>query len=227
MNRSLQIVIFVLLSAAAWLAWQKPAPVPDRSTIRVKAPQAVESPSTLWRVVTRSVVSLPAANTLEFRLRQLGLTPIRLEQQEDVTLHAFDDAQVFSDRNEAIAALKTWRDCKVDNTLIQVDSAHWLIGLGRYYQPEHAEGERQQLEACSRPFRYQQRLLSIPTWRFTFSPTPKQEAETIWQMLKTQGLLTPSMINEANFQSPYKGAKTKEPKSTPDEMPDETPEGTN
>jgi len=206
MKQPVRFTIVILLLALAWLVWQKPASAPDRSGVRAKLPEQAErtdQPSSLWRVVTRSVVSEASANTLEFRLQQMGLQPIRLKTTEEVTLHVFDDAALFQNQQQALDAVRIWNQLGIDSSPIRSDNGQWLVGLGRFSQSEHAAAVELQLQESGREFRYQQRLVPTPAWRFTFSPSAKKPAEALWKQLQNTGLMAPAMLQETQFQTLY------------------------
>ena len=206
-----RFITFALLIALAWLAWQAPASAPVPHIVRAAIPerpvndQQVEAaPSSTWRVLTRRVVSKAAVTSLSRRLENMGLTPLMIEKEEDVTMHAFDDVILFKTRAEAWQASRIWQSYGIESTVISADEAGvFLVGLGRFFQARYAESMQQQLEQTGRKYRYQQRTVPIPSWRFTFAPADKQQAEVLWGKLHVTGVIMPVLMPEAEFQRLY------------------------
>jgi len=214
MNRLLGFSLLSLLTLAAIIVWLKPASAPEPARVRVAVPttpvsqQTTEPASinTLWRVVTRRVVSKDAIYAITRRLTAMGLKPITIRSQEDVIMHAFDDAVLFPSRKEAWAASKVWRDRDIEITIIEAKKSVYLIGLGRFYQSNYAQGMQNRLKKIGREFRYQQRTVPIPTWRFTFPAMQKGAAEKLWKRLNNSGVIMPVQIPEKQFQALYGSA---------------------
>ena len=207
MNQLLRTALLILLAGLTWLAWQKPAPAPDHATLHAKLPEIpAMADHRLWRVVTNRIVSRPASNTLAYRLRKLGLKPLRIEHREEVTLHTFDDATLFKARSAAAAAAGKWRDSGIEATVTETGKNLWRIGLGRLYQPKYAEIKEAELRKNGREFRYQQRLVTITAWRFTFAATSRSNADHLWKQLRKTGLMNPILISETDFQNLYDDA---------------------
>jgi len=201
------LLLFVLLT---WLAWLKPASAPTPATVRISLPAQPhsetlqsESAKTLWRVITRRVISQAAVNALTQLLKSMGLEPITIRKQEDVTLHAFDDATLYNSSEEASTASTIWRNHGIETTVIKVQKDVYLIGLGRFYQTHYAEGMQTRLREIGKEFRYQQRTVPIPTWRFTFPPMEKIEADKLWKQLNNSGEIMPVVMPEPRFQELY------------------------
>jgi len=213
MNRLVRISL-PLLAIAALIVWLKPAVAPTPAKVRIALPTAPDSDmatehiqrKTLWRVVTRRVVSKDAINSLTRRLKNMKLEPITIRHQEEVTMHAFDDAEHFPTRQQAWAASKIWRDHNIEVSIIHAQKDIYLIGLGRFYQSNYAEGMQKRLKEIGRAFRYQQRTVPIPTWRFTFPPMQKEAAERLWKKLNNSGVIMPVQIPETQFQALYGSA---------------------
>lgn len=210
MNRIVRIALILLLGLAAILIWQKPASAPTPAKVRLAVPvqpatgdiEAMSS-SELWRVVTRRVVSKDAIYTLTRQLKSMGLEPITIRHQEDVIMHAFDDAQLYTTRKAAWEGSKVWRDQGINISIIEAQKDLFLIGLGRFYQSNYAEGMQKRLRAVDKEYRYQQRTVPIPTIRFTFTPMQKADAEKLWQKLNNSGVMMPVQIPEKQFQKLY------------------------
>jgi len=197
--------------AGVWLAWQAPASAPVPRTVRVAVPEHVSSdqraaPSTsLWRVVSRRLVSRPAFASMQQRLKAMQLLPITIRKEEDVTMHAFDDAILFKTRGEARKASRIWSSHNIESTIIRAEEAGvYLVGLGRFFQAKYAESIQHQLEKSGRKYRYQKRNVPITTWRFTFAGRDKQQAQLLWKKLHNTGVIMPILMPEEQFQELYK-----------------------
>lgn len=222
MGRTILLLIF---SALAWFVWQQPAPAPVPAAVRSSIPglptQPDHSPAEnsakptkqqsdeLWRVVTRRLVTPVAAKALNQRLQELNLEPIMFESRESIEMHAFDDQVLFNSYEKAIASKNYWLKNNIEASVIQVDDDHYMVGLGRFFQTEYAEEMQERLEAIGKPYRYQRRNVPIPTWRFTFAASGKQQAEKIWKQLQTSGISMPVLIPEKRFQETYGNRKEK------------------
>ena len=204
-------MLIVLLGVATILIWQKPASAPTPAKVRVTLPTAPTSHDSVqnsdihthWRVVTRRVVSKDALRSLTRRLKSMGLKPMTIHHQEEVTMHAFDDAQLYKTHKEAWFGSKIWRDQGIEITVIEAQKDTFLIGLGRFYQLNYALGMQKRLKTVGKKFRYQQRTVPIPTWRFTFPPMQKEDAEKLWLKLNNSGVMMPIQIPELRFQELY------------------------
>jgi len=214
MNSVVRIALLLLLAIAAILIWQKPASAPTPAKVRLAVPvqpatdnnQTISS-SELWRVVTRRVISKDAIYILTRRLKSMGLEPITIRHQEEVTMHAFDDAQLYTTRKAAWEGSKIWRDNGIEVTIIKAQKDIFLIGLGRFYQANYTEETQNKLREIGKEFRYQQRTVPIPTIRFTFAPMQKADAEKLWQKLNNSGVMMPVQIPEKQFQILYGGGE--------------------
>ncbi len=221
-------LLLAALAWLAWIAWQPPAPPPSAplpapaaiaptqpepagaaSAQESAAPASAHEEKT-WRVVTRRIVWPDAAKTLERRLRDAGLSPIVLRRQEDVTMHAFDDATIYRDHAKAKAALREWRKRHMDATLIKVSvepgKEAWLVGLGRFYLTAYAEQMQARLRRIGKPYRYERRNVRIPVWRFAFAPMPRKQAEALWQRLQDMGVAAPVLMPEDEFRKAWGAA---------------------
>ncbi len=216
-----------LLGWLAWLAWQPPTPAPPPLQVRAPIPEPVPEPAPeqlpneasaagqqpdrakrpatprLWRVVTHRFVWKQAARELHKQLADAGL-PVRvIARKEDVELHAFDDARLFTRRADAVKARQAWKNKGFEASLIRPDEAHFGVALGRLYLAAYARQLQARLAASGMRYRYERRLVHIPTWRFTFPPTPKPAAEKLWNRLQQMGVADPVLMPERQFQSLY------------------------
>jgi len=207
------LLILCLLALLVWFLWQKPAVSPEQPIVRIALPHAERSATaeaTLWRVVTRRLVSHASVNTLSYRLQQMGLTPMEIRSQEEVTLHAFDDARQYNSWQDASAASEQWKAKGVDVNVIKVDDSLYMLGLGRLYQEKYALLLQQKLRQTGMLYRYQRRTVSVPTWRFTFAATDRGRAETLWKQLEDTGVMMPVLMPESRFQIQYSKAAEQE-----------------
>jgi len=210
MKKVVRIFLLLLFVLLAWLAWLKPAPAPAPAAARIPMPAQPHSGAfqpegveTVWRVITRRVISREAVNSLTKLLKSMGLEPITIRNQEDVTLHAFDDATLYKSSAEASTASAIWRNHGIETTVIKAEENTYLIGLGRFYQTHFAEGMQARLREIGREFRYQQRTVPIPSWRFTFPPMEKGEADKLWKQLNDSGEIMPIVMPDPRFQELY------------------------
>ncbi|MDX8406003.1 MAG: hypothetical protein R8K50_07620 [Mariprofundus sp.] len=194
-----------LLAALAWFFWQQPAVVGVHKVVHMPLPvqAGAEQVTEKWRVVTRRMVTRPAVEALTQRLFALGLAPVTLNSQEEVTLHAFDDAMIYDTRSAADLAAQAWQVKGMEVNIIEVNATTYLIGLGRLYQDENAELLQQDLQKTGMPYRYQRRSVKLPAWRFTFPPLGRVEAQQLWQRLTDTGVAMPVLIPESRFLSMY------------------------
>ena len=210
MNRTVRISLLLLLGTVAMLVWLKPASSPTPATVRISLPAQPtvngikpENIDALWRVITRRVVSKAAIYSLTKRLQSMNLEAVTIRNKEDVTMHAFDDVVLYKTRAEAWKASKFWRDHGIAVSVIEAKKDVHMIGLGRFYQGNYAEGMQKQLSTIGKEFRYQQRSVPIPTWRFTFAPMTKKDAENLWKRLNDSGVMMPIQMPERRFQELY------------------------
>lgn len=216
MNNLVRIIFLLLLSLAALLIWQKPASAPAPAVVRLPLPaptidNAIKEESGInsqWRVVTRRVISKDAIRSLSRRLTSMQLKPMTIRHQEEVILHAFDDAKLHKTAKAAWRASKTWRDQGIEVTIIEAKKEVFLVGLGRFYQSNYALGMQERLKEIGKEFRYQQRTVPIPTSRFTFPPMQKDKAETLWKRLNDSGVIMPVLMPEKQFQALYGNIKS-------------------
>jgi len=215
------------LAGLAWLSWQSPLPAPVPPPVLVSLPpQPIETVTPnaetnpqpklsaqteqmpqqpLWRIVTRRVISKEGITALEQRLAAMHLEPLTIQRREDLTMHAFDDAELFHSSEQAHTAARFWQDHDIETTVIKTSEGIYLVGLGRFYQVKYAESMQKKLDSAGRKYRHQQRTVPIPVKRFTFPPTNKATAETLWKQLNATGIIMPVLIPENRFQALYGG----------------------
>ena len=66
---------------------------------------------------------------------------------------------------------------------------------------------QERLKKIGKPYRYQRRSIPVPTWRFTFAASDKQQAEKTWKQLQSSGISMPVLIPEKHFQETYADRK--------------------
>jgi len=210
------IILTIALLALVWLAWQSPTPAPGPASVQAELPpnpdvnknrattnHTTEQTGQLWRVITRRVLSDDGARALKYRLESLGLKPITLQNTEEVTMHAFDDAVLFKSKEQASAIAEFWQQHYIETTVIKAAPGIYLLGLGRLYQAKYAEEMQKELDKVGRKYRYQQRIVPIPVKRFTFAPRDKQSAAMLWKQLDVTGVIMPVLMSETQFQQRY------------------------
>ncbi len=210
------IILTIALSALAWLAWQSPMPAPVPAAIQTELPpnpdvnknsatsdHTTEQTGQRWRVITRRVLSEEGIRALKYRLKRMGLKPITLQNTEEVTMHAFDDAVLFKSKKRASAIAAFWQQHDVETTVIKAAPGVYLVGLGRLYQARYAKEMQKELDKVGRKYRYQQRIVPIPVKRFTFAPRDKHSAAMLWKKLDVTGVMMPVLMPETQFQQVY------------------------
>ncbi len=205
MNHFIRFIALILLSSAAWLSWQDPAQELDPRPLRITIPASKSDTSihNHWRLISQRVVTKEAVHAMQKALDRLGVTAILIEKKERITLHAFDAPQIFDTKSAAIKAMKPWLEQHIDASIIKTEEGKFLVALGRFYQTKYAEEMQQQLRQKSRHYRYEKRALRIPTWRFVFPATDKEQALSLWKTLHNSGLFSAAMISEDEFQHIY------------------------
>jgi len=218
-----RIILTMAMSGLAWLVWQSPQPAVQPPTVQVSLPplngagrNTTDSPAPkghgevliadhhqLWRVVTHRVMSKEGIRALEKRLVGMHLQPVPIHTTEDMTMHAFDDAELFQTSRKAHLAAAFWQQHDIETTVMKAAEGVYLLGLGRYYQAKYAEISQKQLDRVGRPYRYQQRRVPIPVVRFTFPAGDKQQAEVLWKKLNVTGVVMPVLISERQFDKLY------------------------
>jgi len=216
----------MVLAVIAWLSWQSPQPAPIPPHAQAELPPSssetlesanislghqVKSPlqsnqqsrKQLWRVVTRRVISKEGITALQQRLAAMHLEPLTIQRREDLTMHAFDDAELFHSSKQAHTAARFWQAHDIETTVIKTGENVYLVGLGRFFQAKYAESMQKKLDRTGRKYRHQQRTVPIPVKRFTFPPTDKTTAEALWKQLNATGIIMPVLIPENTFQKIY------------------------
>ncbi|RME87569.1 MAG: hypothetical protein D6771_00295 [Zetaproteobacteria bacterium] len=207
MKRWLGWLAVALSVALAWLAWHPPAP-PEPSEIFVPLPPPLRADADrsrhLWRVVTQRIVWKAAADALRARLAEIE-KPQTIVRREEVLVHAFDDPRSFTSFADAIRAQNEWRALGVEATVVKIDDeqAPYRVALGRFYLAAYAEQMQARLLKLGRPFAYERRTIKLRTWRFTFPPLPRREAEALWRRVKALGVADPILIREDRFQKMF------------------------
>jgi hypothetical protein len=190
-----------ILTGLAWISWTPPTPPADQSAVHgtlLNTP-GTQGSAMLWRVVTRRLVWGQAAKAMRERLQQAGFDPILLQRKEPVEMHAFDDATLYQDYATAAKAAAEWHKLGFDANVIKAPTAY-LVGLGRFFIASYAEQMQERLQRAGTPYRYQRRLVDIPTFRFTFAPATHAEANALWQKLQNLGIADPTLMPESRFQ---------------------------
>ena len=192
-----------ILTGLAWIAWTPSPPPPDQSSVQGTLTEAATAgrPSA-WRVVTRRLVWGQAAKSMQQRLQQAGFSPIMLERRENVPMHAFDDATIYPSAESASKAAAAWGKLGFQANVIKTPDGY-LVGLGRFFIASYAEQMQVRLKQAGRPYRYQQRMVEIPTFRFTFAPADHDAAKQLWQRLQDLGIADPVLMPQSQFQQTY------------------------
>ncbi len=197
---ALTLAILVWL---AWLAWTPPKHADNAPTARVELPGA-ESDG-LWRVVTKKLVWKKAADGMRDRFVEEGLEPILIRHREPIDLHAFDDRRTFGSIKKARSIQAEWQKNKVEAEVVQ-DNGIYRISLGRFFLTSYAEQMQDRLQRLGKPYSYEKRSIEIPTFRFTFPPLPKEDAEQLWRFVQNLGIADPALVEEQRFLMLYKDA---------------------
>lgn len=196
-----------LLALMAWVGWTPPAPPTDESSVQgslIDTPGAPKQ-SSLWRIVTRRLVWGVAAKSMGNRLRQDGFTPILLQRKEPVLMHAFDDPKLYPTSKDASKAVDEWHHLGFDANVIKTQDGY-MVGLGRFFITSYAEQMQQRLKRSGRKYRYQQRMVSIPTFRFTFPPMNHDKSIELWRKIQNLGIADPVLMPATRFQQMYGSA---------------------
>jgi len=157
----------------------------------------------LWRVVTRRMITPEGIHALTNRLEAMHTHPISIHTTEEMTMHAFDDAQLFKSRRQAREMARFWQQHDIETNIIRAAKGVYLLGLGRYFQAKYAEAWQQQLDRVGRKYRYQRRRVPVPVVRFTFPSGDRQQSERLWKKLNTTGIVIPVLISESQFDKLY------------------------
>lgn len=119
-------------------------------------------------------------------------------------MHAFDDATLYQDYQSAAKAAAKWRKLGFDANVIKAPTAY-LVGLGRFFITSYAEQMQERLKRAGKEYRYQRRMVEIPTFRFTFAPTTHAEADALWQQVQNLGIADPTLMPESRYQQMFGG----------------------
>lgn len=206
LKRGFSLLLLALLAWAGWMAWQAPAISVGERPVMQSLPDRPGDAVELWRVVTRRMIVPKAADELGDSLRERGLAAIRVQHQEEVELHAFDDPRSFATREDALRVRAAWRKAGFEAELIRPDE-RFGVALGRLYMAAYAQQLQSRLQASGRPFTYHRRQLFISTWRFTFAPQPYAEAVKLWSKVQAMGVADPVLMRESRFVAMF-GAAT-------------------
>jgi len=203
LRQGISLVLLCLLFWAGWTAWQPPVPVSPRAQMAHQAlPERAGDASGLWRVVSRRMIVPKAAEELGKSLHERGLSAIMVTHQEEAELHAFDDPRSFKTREEAVRVRNEWRKAGFEAELIGSDEDYG-VALGRLYMVAYAQALQRRLEKERRPYIYHRRLLTIPTWRFSFVPAPYAEAKLLWTRVQAMGMADPVLMPESRFRAMF------------------------
>lgn len=209
-------LLIIVLLGLAWIAWQPPQTTRNLHAVKASLPAAPSDTSgkaaatnsrERWRVVTRRIVWSEAVKTLQQRFADAGLQPIKIKTREPVTMHAFDDGRIFKDFKSAAKVKQEWLKHQVDADVIRVSievgKDVYMVGLGRFYLTEYAEQMQNRLRQIGKPYRYEQRNVELPVWRFTFPPTDKATAQRLWAKLQDLGVASPTLMPDEKFEELY------------------------
>jgi len=206
--RQLASRIMVLASCwLAWSAWHPPittdAPVPLRLTI----PNIQPLDRGDWRVITRRMAWKKAAESMAATLKEAGFSPVLVTRDEPIELHAFDDAQTFTDKKLAYQIKTWWEEHHIAADIAEISndagSSIYHVTLGRYYLTGYAEQAQKELAQVGRAYMYEKRMVEIPGYRFAFPSMPKSEAEILWRQLQNLGIADPVLMQESEFEKLY------------------------
>jgi len=215
-----RLLLLTGLAGIAWLAWQPPLPalqppivraslpampVADNSADALSGPEdkARQATAPLWRVVTHRVTTPEGIHALAKRLEAMHTHPISIHTTEEMTMHAFDDAQLFKTRRQASDVARFWQQHDIETNIIRAAKGVYLLGLGRYFQAKYAEAWQRQLNRVGRKYRYQRRRVPVPVVRFTFPAGDRQQSERLWKRLNATGVVMPVLISESQFDKLY------------------------
>jgi len=165
-------------------------------------PEPVNAKPTLWRVVTRRMVWKKAVEAMDKRLEETSLRVIPIGRKEEVELYAFDDVRAFTRRKDAARAKKVWEKRGFEASIIKPNE-YFGVALGRLYLAAYAKQLQRRLRKSGMKYRYERRMVNIPTWRFTFPAASHAEAEKLWQRIQALGVAEPSLMPENQFQAMY------------------------
>ena len=200
MRSLLSLLLAGLLIWLAWVSWQPPASQNlSQNRPHIAVPEDESQP---WHVVTRKAISKPGAESMQKRLEQAGLKPVRITRRESAELHAFDDARTFPTRKEAIQTLPEWKKIKLDANIMKSNDTY-SISLGRFYMGEHALRMHARLKKTGKPYHYEKRKVTIPVYRFSVSSGNASDAKEVWQKVQELGIAEPVLMPEKQFMNIY------------------------
>jgi len=160
-----------------------------------------------WRVISRRMVWKKAVDGMQKRLLDAGLKAEVIQKREPVELHAFDDPRIFEKESEAGKVKAMWQKLGIEADVLKhltKDDQHvFKVGLGRFYMSEYAEAMQEELKKTQKPYHYERRMVSIPSYHFVFPPMTKGEAEIIWKRLQNIGIADPVIIQQSEFKKLY------------------------
>ena len=200
MRSIFSLLLAGLLIWLAWVSWQPPASqnLPQNRP-HISVPEDESEP---WHVITRKIISKPSAESMQKRLAQAGLKPVRITRREVVELYAFDGARTFPARKEAVQALAEWKKLKLDANIMKTNDAY-SISLGRFYMAEYTLRMHARLKKSGKPYRYEKRKVSIPVYRFSISSDNATDARALWQKVQELGIAEPVLMPEKQFMDIY------------------------
>ena len=201
-------ILFVLTCfILAWIAWNPPSQSYITQEIHLAIPNIEPIDQGDWRVVTKRMVWKKAVDKMMRMLHEAGFEPLLISKSEPIELHAFDDARYFQEKKDAYAAKTWWEKHHVDADVLKIsgdgDKLTFHIALGRYYIAAYADQAQKELEATGRPYRYEKRMVVIPSYRFAFPVMPKSEAEILWKQLQNMGVADPVLMQNSAFEKLY------------------------
>jgi len=199
MKRTLLTAVLLFASWLAWQAWQPPATIQPKSTVRSSLPVLKDAGPELWRIVTKRMVWKKAIASMRDRLYKEGFETQLLVKREPVEVHAFDDPGTFKTLKEAKEAEQKWRKKKIDAKALKREVT-FGVALGRFYITSYAEQMQARLKIIGLPYSYERRTVIVPAYRFVFIPMEKKQAEKSWKEIKNLGIAEPAMMKESEFQ---------------------------
>lgn len=197
-----KLMAALAVAACFWLAWQAwlPPSTKTASGIRMNIPAAKPTSHEQWRIVTRRMVWGKSVQAMQTQLAQEELPFELLRRREPIELHVFDDERSFDSAAEAGKVKEAWRKQGIEAEVVKYGD-HLIVALGRFYLTAYAEQLQEKLRQVGQPYRYEQRNVDIPVYRFISSPLEKQQAEEIWQRLQSLGIADPVLMRESRYES--------------------------
>lgn len=201
--------LILALASIAWMIWVPSTQAPSPAAVDLYVTPPAIDDNVAWRVVTHRMVWKKGVEDLQKKLRSSKLEPKLLTRREDVDLHAFDDARIFPDRQQAQQAQRVWKQHGFAIDLQALAGGKFRIGLGRFYIMEYARTMEQQLIASELPYQYEKRTIKIPTMRFYFAPMLRPQAEILWKTLQSLGIGQPVIMQASEFNRRYFSGRQK------------------